>query len=497
VRILMVASEAFPLAKTGGLADVTSALAGALTRRGHEVRLMLPAYRGVARAADATPELELGDPLGAGPTRLLRGRLPGEEVDLWLVDNPSLYDRPGDPYLDASGQDWPDNHLRFALLGRVAALVSIAGAPLGWAPQIVHAHDWQAGLVPAYLHWWGGARPATVFTIHNLHFSGRFDPELCAAVGLPSQAYAMHGVELYGSLSFLKAGLYYGDKLTTVSPRYAAEIQTPLGGEGLHGLLGARSPDLMGILNGIDVEQWHPAKDAHLVERYDARSLDRKASCKAALQAEVGLQVDPRAPLLGSVGRLTWQKGVDLMLSALPALLERGGQLVVLGSGEPALESAVRHASRLHPGRVAYRHGYDESLSHRIIAGSDIFAVPSRFEPCGLTQMYAMTYGTVPLVRSTGGLADTVADATRPDGTGFVFSEPSNAAFKAALARALDTLGQPSTWRRLQVEGMRRDFGWGHSASAYEALYQSARRSSEAQQDHPRDEKQQARATPT
>jgi starch synthase len=476
VRILMVASEAFPLAKTGGLADVTGALSSALVRRGHDVRLLMPAYRGVARAAEAKPMLELGDPLGVGETRLSQGRLL-DDVPVWLVENPNLYDRPGSPYLDPSGHDWPDNHLRFALLGRVAALLSIAGAPLGWTPDVVHAHDWQAGLAPAYLHWWGGPRPGTVFTIHNLHFAGRFPPEARAAVALPPQAYSIHGVELYGSFSFLKAGLYYGDRLTTVSPRYAQEIQTPLGGEGLHGLLGARSPDLTGILNGIDEQQWNPAVDPHLARPYDARTLEHKAASKAALQAEVGLRVDPEAPLLGSVGRLTWQKGVDLMLSTLPLLLERGGQLVVLGSGEPALETAVRRAAEQHPGRVAYRHGYDEPLSHQIIAGSDMFAVPSRFEPCGLTQMYAMAYGTVPIVRRTGGLADTVHDAAQPGGEGFVFEAPSGRAFAGALSRALEAWSERPRWRAIARAGMQRDFGWDRAAVAYEGVYQQARRS--------------------
>jgi starch synthase len=496
MRILMVASEAFPLAKTGGLADVTSALARSLARRGHDVRLMLPAYRGVAKLARAQTMLQLGDPLAVGTTQLLRGRLPDDDaVEVWLVDNPALYDRPGDPYLDPSGHDWPDNHLRFALLARAAAMVTIAGVALGWAPQVVHAHDWQAGLVPAYLHWWGGPRPATVFTIHNLHFAGRFAPHLCSAVALPPHAYSMHGVELYGSLSFLKAGLYYSDRLTTVSPEYAKEIQTPLGGEGLQGLLSARSPDLTGILNGIDVEQWSPATDPHLAARYQASTLGEKAASKAALQTELGLRVDPEAPLLGSVGRLTWQKGVDLMLGALPVLLEQGGQLAMLGSGEPALESAVKQAAQQHPGRVAFAHGYDEPLSHRIIAGSDIFAVPSRFEPCGLTQMYAMRYGTVPIVRRTGGLADTVRDASAKQGEGFVFEQASGAAFGAALQRALDAFGHAERWRELQLRGMGRDFGWARSAAAYESLYEQAR-SREAQEKNPGDEQRQTRAAP-
>lgn len=468
----MVSSEAFPLVKTGGLADVCGALARTLAERGHDVRLMLPAYRGVPRLANAEPALSLGDPLGTGPTALLRGRLPDTDVEVWLVDNPGLFDRPGGPYLDATGSDWPDNDQRFALLGRAAAIVAIAGNALGWSPQVVHAHDWQAGLVPAHLAWWGGQHPPTVFTVHNLHFAGRFAPKALPALGLPPQAFSMYGLELYGSISFLKAGLYYADRLTTVSPRYAEEIQTPLGGEGLHGLLSARRAHLHGILNGIDRAQWNPRTDPHLVARYGTEDLSTKAENKSALQAELGLNADPAAALLGLVGRLTWQKGIDLVLEALPFVLRRGGQLAVLGSGEAALEAALREAATRFPGRVAFRQGYDEPLSHRMIAGSDIFLVPSRFEPCGLTQMYAMSYGTPPLVRRTGGLADTVHDARADlEGEGFVFVDPSTPALVATLERALDAFADGQRWRGIQRCGMRRDFGWDHSAARYEALY--------------------------
>ena len=474
MRILQVASEAFGLAKTGGLADVVSGLSQALVTDGEQCRIVMPAYRGCASAAGARPLCELGDPLGAGPTRVLSGQLPGTQVEVWLVDCPALFDRDGGPYVDAAGHDWPDNDLRFGLLSRVAAQLTMLGPTIGFEPDVVHCHDWQAGLAPAHLAWWGGRRPATVFTIHNLHFHGRFSASRLPAVGLPQAAFGVHGVELHGDASFLKAGLYYSDRLTTVSPTYALEIQTPMGGEGLHGLLSSRAPDLAGILNGIDERVWDPRHDEHIPRTYDASSLSNKRAVKAALQSEVGLAVDDGVPLLGWVGRLTGQKGVDLLLGALPALLSGGGQLVAIGSGEAPLQHALRFAAEANPGRIAFVQGYDEPLSHRIIAGADMLAVPSRFEPCGLTQMYAMRYGTIPIVRRTGGLHDTVIDAQAPGGTGFTFAEPTSAALDSALARALAAFTDPGGWSALQRRGMRRGFGWSQSSAAYRALYRAA-----------------------
>jgi starch synthase len=394
-------------------------------------------------------------------------------VTVWLVDAPALYDRDGGPYLDAAGSDWPDNHLRFGLLGRVAAQLMHLGPGLSWTPELIHCHDWQAGLCPAYLAWWGVPSARTLFTIHNLHFHGRFDPGALGAVGLPAASYAVDGVELYGAASFLKAGLFYADRLTTVSPTYAAQIQTPAGGEGLHGLLQARSADLTGILNGIDDALWDPGRDPHLPARYGAEALSGKATTKAALQAELGLPVDAAAPLVGSVGRLTAQKGIDLLLGAAPTLLEGGGQLAVLGSGDPPLHHALTYAASANPERIAFVEGYNEALSHRLVAGSDALVVPSRFEPCGLTQMYALRYGTVPIVRATGGLADTVIDddATGGNGTGFCFAKPTSQDLALALAGALAAFANPARWRALQRRGMALDFGWSSSARDYRALY--------------------------
>jgi len=475
MRVLQVTSEAFPLVKTGGLADVATALSRALVAAGDDVRVLMPAYRGCAEQAGASFLCGLGDPLGVGPTRLLSGTLPGTGVTVWLVDCPPLYDRAGGPYLDESGRDWADNHLRFGLLCRVAAMLGMCGSMIGWAPDIVHGHDWQAGLVPAYLRSWGVRAPATMFTIHNLHFHGRFDPRHIGALGLPHTVYDSHGLEFYGAAAFLKSGLYYSDRLTTVSPTYAIEIQTPQEGQGLHGLLVSRARHLMGILNGIDEAQWNPRTDPELRCAYGPDTLHDKATNKDALQEELGLWRDGRMPLLGWVGRLTSQKGIDLVLEQLPALLARNAQLAVVGTGEPELEAAVQRAAEAAPGRVAFFRGYHEALSHRVMAGADMLLIPSRFEPCGLTQMYAMRYGTIPVVRETGGLRDTVIDAEAPEGTGYTFGPATPEALGEALERALVTYyDRRDLWQGLQWRGMHRPLGWNQSAAEYRALYRAA-----------------------
>ncbi|MGH1349113.1 MAG: glycogen synthase GlgA [Nannocystales bacterium] len=473
MRILHVASEATGLVKTGGLADVAAGLSSAQLDAGDDVRLLLPAYPGCAELADATVRHELGDPLSTGPARLLEGRLPGTEVPVWLVDAPSLFDRKGGPYLDSRGVDYGDNAQRFALLGRVAAMLSNAGAALGWAPEVVHAHDWQASLAPATLHWWGGARPGTVTTVHNLRFQGRFSPDVVSTVGLPAAAYAVDGAEAYGTFSFLKAGLFYADRITTVSPTYAQEIQTQMGGEGLHGLLHGRSARLHGLLNGIDERAWDPRTDPTLQATFGPDDLRARAANKRALQRQFGLAEQSGVPLLGVVSRLSDQKGIDLLLGALPQLLHSPLQVVVLGSGEPSLESALRDLARQHPDRVGVNIGYDEALSHRVFAGSDLFVVPSRFEPCGLTQMYAMRYGALPVVRSTGGLADTVADVSC-GGCGFAFEAIDVGALRHAIMRALKVYPDRDRWAGLQRQAMQRAFGWGHAARGYREVYSAA-----------------------
>lgn len=477
MRVLMVASEAFPLIKTGGLADVVGALPRALAQHGVNARLLLPAYRGVDEQVeldgDAVP---IGDLLGAGPARLVPFRTPG--LRGWLLQCPALYDRGAGPYLDASGHDWPDNHVRFGLLCRAAALVATVPGLTGFPVDLVHAHDWQAGLVGAYFAAAGGPKPPVVFTAHNLHFSGRFDPGVLPSLALPWWQYDVEGLEFWGAMSFLKAGVYWADAITTVSPTYAQEVQTQMGGEGMHGLLSTRAADLHGILNGIDDEAWDPRADPTLAARYDAEPgalASGKGACKAHLQAQLGLVQDAAIPLVGMVGRLTGQKGVDLLLSAADSLLAAGGQLVVLGSGEPGLEASLRSFAGQNPGRVAFVQGYDEPLSHRLIAGVDLLAVPSRFEPCGLTQMYAQRYGTLPVVRSTGGLADTVVDldASPERGTGFCFGPPEPGALIEALGRALAAYRDRPRFALAQRRAMALDRGWGRAAVPYVELYRA------------------------
>ncbi|MEO5374536.1 MAG: glycogen synthase GlgA [Alphaproteobacteria bacterium] len=473
MRILFVASEAFPLIKTGGLADVAGALPAALVEAGEDVRLLLPAYpAALAALEDAAVIADLGDPLGAGPVHLIRGQSPGMRLEVWMVSCPNLFDRPGNPYLGPDGRDWPDNFLRFAVLSWVAATIAAGGWSGGWTPDIVHANDWQTGLVPAYLKTWGVARPPTVFTVHNLAYQGRFSPAILNAVGLPWESFAIDGVEFYGDLSYLKAGLYYADRITTVSPTYAHEIQTDGEGQGLQGLLLARDGDLSGILNGEDPKVWDPEHDPAIAHHFTASHLSGKAKDKTALQREFKLDPVADAPLFGVISRLAEQKGIDLILDAVHDIVGRGGQIVILGSGDSHLEQGCRDAAAAWPGRVATRIGFEEPLAHRMQAGCDLVLMPSRFEPCGLTQLYALRYGTIPVVRRTGGLADTVFDALDgAEATGFVFRESTLEDFQNAIHRALALYRQPSAWQELQRRAMGQDFSWRRAAENYRRLY--------------------------
>ncbi|MBI4183724.1 MAG: glycogen synthase GlgA [Proteobacteria bacterium] len=473
MRVLFVVSEAYPLVKTGGLGDVGGALPAALAGLGAEVRLLLPGYpEARARLAGAADEGSLGDLLGLGEARLLGGEMPGSGLRVWLVHFPPLYERPGGPYLDPAGREWADNHLRFALLARAGAHLAAAGGGFGFAPDVVHANDWQSGLLPAYLKLGGRTRPGSVFTVHNMQFPGLFAAEVLGAIGLPPESFAIDGVEFYGRISFLKAGLAYADRLTTVSPTYAEEIQRPAGGGGLAGLVAKRAGVLTGLVNGVDYRIWDPAKDRLIARRYGPRRLALKAENKRALQREMGLAPEPATPLVGLVSRLTEQKGVDLMLAALPRLLGLGCQLATLGSGEARFETELAAAAAAHPGRVAVHTAYDEALAHRIQAGADICLVPSRFEPCGLVQMYALRYGTVPVVHRTGGLADTVVEVgENGKGTGFLFETPTVEALVGAVARALACYRQARRWPSIQRRGMRQDFGWGRTAHKYMEIY--------------------------
>lgn len=481
MKILYVAGEAFPLVKTGGLADVVGALPKAFAASGDDVRVLVPGYpEAMDKAAGKGKPIVLHDSLGYGAARLIPARMPDSALKIFLLDCPSAFERSGGPYLDDEGRDWPDNFLRFALLSRTAALIGVGGDLMGWRPDVIHAHDWQTGLVPVYLRQWRGATPGCVFTIHNLHYQGVFGTEVLGEAAVDPAFDSIDGVEFYGNVSYLKAGLAFADYLTTVSPTYAREIQTHAYGCNLDGLVRARADRLRGILNGIDADVWDPETDALIAATYSIADRSGKTACKAALQAACGLAPDPTAPLIGLVGRLVWQKGVDIVLDALPELIGMGFQVVVQGTGEHDLERRCREAAEAFPGRVAVHIGYDEAFAHAIEAGADVFAVPSRFEPCGLTQIYALRYGTLPLVRRTGGLADTVSDvAETAEGTGFVFDGDRADDLLAAARRARALFDRPAAWFAAQERAMRRDFSWRAAAEAYRDVYGIVQRSKE------------------
>ena len=477
MRVLFVTSEAYPLIKTGGLGDVAGSLPRALQELGQDVRLIMPAYAdAVTRAGKLTPVAEFTE--GGDRVTLLEGELPGSRLPVWLVDAPGYFDRPGNPYLDPAGHVWPDNAARFALFCRIATRIARNQGGLDWQPDLVHCHDWQSALVPALLDL-APARPATVFTIHNLAYQGLFPAETLQQLGLPASWWSHHQLEFHGQLSFIKGALVFADRINTVSPTYAREIQTPEFGCGLDGLLRHRSAVLSGILNGIDTDEWNPQTDPLLVKNYDVKNLDDKLPNKLALQNEFGLPQEPDIPVLGLISRLVPQKGIDIILDAMPELIKLRMQLVILGSGDRKLEARLREWARLHPERLAVRIGYDESLAHHIEAGADMYLMPSRFEPCGLNQMYSLRYGTVPIVRNVGGLADTVVDTTDTTladetANGFVVTRDDSTALRVGIKRGLVLYTDRPRWRQLQITGMQQDFSWQHSAREYLALYQLA-----------------------
>ncbi|MDR1995996.1 glycogen synthase GlgA [Azonexus sp.] len=475
--ILFATSEMAPWVKTGGLGDVAAALPAALHRAGNDIRVLLPHYPALRQAfPQATAVAELPALAPALPAaRLLAAEADG--LPLLLLDCPPLYDRPGNPYVGADGLDWPDNAIRFGLLSRVAALLGQAASPLGWQPDVVHVNDWQTALAAAWLHYEGGA--ASVVTVHNIAFQGCFEEPLRAALGLPEAAWRFDGVEYHGLLSFLKAGLQLATRISTVSPSYAREIQDEAFGYGLAPLLRHRREALHGILNGIDPVLWNPTTDPALAAPYAANRLAAKRANKLALQQEMGLDPATDRPLFGVVSRLTEQKGHDMLLALGDALPELPAQLVILGSGDKALEAGFLALAEKLPGQVAVKLGFDETLAHRIEAGADCFLMPSRFEPCGLNQMYSLRYGTPPLVQATGGLADTVVDvneATLADKTanGFVMADGSTDALWQAMQRATIAWLDKRLWLRIQQNGMRCDFSWHHAANDYSRLYRDA-----------------------
>lgn len=482
MRVLFASSEVYPLVKTGGLADVSGALPAALIEAGLDVRVLLPGYAEAMDKAEGKRQVgNLGDPLGVGAeAKLVSAKLPGSGVPVWLIDCPALYHRQGGPYQDVDGSDYADNALRFGLLSWAAAHLCTRGSPVKWHPEVLHCHDWQSALAPAYLEAWGvGDRPGTVFTIHNIAYQGQFPADTVPRLGLSWDMYSMAGLEYWNTMSFLKAGLVYSDKLTTVSPRYAREIQSAPHGCGMEGVLAERAADLSGILNGADYGIWDPATDSYLTHRYQALDYTAgKAANKAALQAELGLEQNPDAPLLVIVSRLNDLKGMDLVLAVMPAILRQGAQLAVVGTGDRALEEGLKAVAAGNPSQVAVTIGYSETLAHRLIASGDMLLMPSRFEPCGLTQLYAMRYGTIPVVHVTGGLADTVVDTTY-DGmmtgtaTGFAFEHANAGAFQWTVERALGMYRQPEQWRKVQLACATQDFTWSRSANRYIELYRS------------------------
>lgn len=480
MRVLHVCTEIYPLLKTGGLADVAGALPAAQVRAGCDARVLVPGFPALRTGIlEQTLVAELPPAFGAQAPRLFRGVMPDSGVVAYVIDAPDLYDRPGNPYADGGNHAYADNDSRFALLGWIAARMA-EGLDPGWRPQVVHAHDWHAGLAPAYLkaaeQASGQRRAGSVQTIHNLAYQGNFSRDRFGALGLPGHFFDVNGIEFHGQSSFLKAGLFFADKITTVSPTYAQEIQHAEQGCGLDGLLRARVRDLVGILNGVDDAVWNPATDPLIAAHFETGATAGKLACKTALQREAGLAVQNDGPLFCIVSRLTEQKGLHLVLAALPEIIKRGGQIMLLGSGDATFEAAFSQAAQQHPNSVAARIGYDEQLAHRLIAGSDVILVPSRFEPCGLTQLYGLKYGSVPLVRRVGGLADTVVDAsleTLDDdvATGFVFDSFDGAGISAAIRRAFALFRRPADWARVQERAMKQQFGWDGAAAQYIALY--------------------------
>lgn len=474
MKLLSVASEIFPLIKTGGLADVVGALPLALAKEGVATRTLIPGYPSVMARISKGKKLHRYDALFGEAATLIAAKV--DDLDLLVLDCPPFFGRAGGPYDDMAGNGWPDNWRRFAALSRAGADIA-AGLLKGWSPDVVHAHDWQAAMTLAYMRFGAAHAVPKVVTIHNLAFQGRFDATIFAALGLPPEAWGMDGVEYYGGTGFLKAGLVSADAITTVSPTYAQEIRSTADGMGLDGLLVGRGDRLHGILNGIDTAAWTPSIDPLLVKSFSSRALSGRTANRRYIERSFGLDKDD-SPLFIVVSRLTWQKGMDMLVDALDHLVALGAKLAVLGSGDHPLEGAFLAAAERYRGRVGVHIGYDEPLSHVMQAGGDAILIPSRFEPCGLTQLYALRYGCVPVVARVGGLADTVIDANEAAlgagvATGIQFAPPDPASLKRAIERAVSLYAEKPSWASMQRAGMAADFSWNKSAARYAALYKS------------------------
>ena len=480
MRVLFATSEAYPLIKTGGLADVSGALPKAIQQLptfDGDIKLLIPGYSAVLaklKNIKAVADIQVLNQACS----IMTGTMPDSNLEVIVIKNAQLYERVGGPYSDENGKDWLDNPLRFGVLSRVASLLCSAQSPLpDWIPDLIQCNDWQTGLAPAYMKLIDNSQTKSIFSIHNLAFQGTFNASWIKALELPIADFNINGYEYFNQISFLKAGLFYADQLNTVSPTYAQEIQTEAFGFGLQGLLATRSDDLTGILNGIDTQEWNPATDVHLPKNYSNKRIAGKQAVKLALQQQLGLQIDANAPLLGVVSRLTHQKGLDLLPSIMSQLIQQGCQFAILGSGDKILEASFIDLAERFPDQVSMSTGYHEPLSHNIMAGADLFIMPSRFEPCGLNQLYGLTCGTPPIVTATGGLADSVTDtnlATIKDktATGFVIQSATSASLLATIQRAVEVWKNRDTWRKVQKNGMNREVSWAFSAQLYLNLYE-------------------------
>jgi starch synthase len=481
MKVLFVSSEVFPLIKTGGLADVSGSLPNALQGLGVDTRILMPGYPSVLENIGALSTIGLLEDLPhIQDAMLLEGTIKDTQVKVWVIKAPSLYERDGGPYADKNGLEWQDNPIRFAVLSKTAAILSSEKSPIkNWSPDIVHCNDWQTGLAPAYMSLTETSRAKSIISLHNMAFQGCYPPHWVESLGLPSAGFNIEGFEYHGQLSFLKAAIFYADAISTVSPRYAKEIQTPAFGFGLEGLLSKRGYEIKGILNGIETEEWNPVTDRYLSHTYSSENLQGKLQVKLGLQQDLGLDIEANAPLLGVVSRLTHQKGLDMLVPHLQTLIDQGCQFVLLGGGELALENAFQEIAKRNPNRASVTIGYNEPLSHQIMAGSDIFVMPSRFEPCGLNQLYGLAYGTPPIVNATGGLADSVIDSSPTHlkdktANGFVMIEASAEGLIACIQRAVEIFkNDEKTWLQIQTTGMQQNLSWDKSAQEYLALYKT------------------------
>jgi starch synthase len=480
LKVLFVSSEVFPLIKTGGLADVSGSLPFALQGLEVDIRILMPGYTKVLESLSNIQKIaDIHSLPLIGHAELLMGTIDETDVPVMVLKAPTLYERDGGPYIDAQGNEWHDNGARFGLLAKVASLIASEHQHLiDWQPDLVHCNDWQTGLTPAYLKLVEHSQTKTVMSLHNMAFQGCFPPSLVSGLELPEEHFVMEGLEYHGQLSFLKAGIFYADRISTVSPKYAEEIQSPEFGFGLDGLLTKRKSEITGILNGIETHEWNPATDKYLCKPYTAQDRSNKDAIKAILQETLSLNIDAQAPLLGIVSRLTHQKGLDLVLPIAQKLIDAGCQIVLLGSGERALENAFTQLAKNNPGKVSVNIGYNEPLSHKIMAGADMFIMPSRFEPCGLNQLYGLAYGTPPVVNPTGGLADSVVDSTNQTiengtATGFVMTECTSKGLLRAIENALSVYRvAPKAWQTIQANGMGLNLSWDSSAQAYLTMYE-------------------------